>query len=219
VSTFPPVAAILSLAAQADKGKLASGDAVLLLADVVWQGQQIRVARNVDDVTFDAGDGNGPQVYQKFAFEISIEQNSGSQLPSIQFKASNVLGLLQNQLEQYSGIVGGTVNLYVVNTAHPAGEAEIAVSTTVMSTKVDVQNVTFTLGAPKPQLQLFPRFLYRADYCIWTYKSKQCGYTGSLATCDLSYATPNGCQVHNNATRYGSFPGIAVNGAALASQT
>ena len=219
MATLPPVAAILSLAAQADKGKLASGESIIMLADVNWQGQHVRVARNVDNVTFDAGDGLGPQVYQKFAFDLSIERAAGSQLPSIQLKASNVLGLLQAQVEQYEGLVGGTVALYFVNTANASGEVQLALSTLIISTKCTADDVTFSLGAPKPQLQLFPRFLYRADFCIWVYKSKQCGYTGTLATCDLTYSGANGCGVHSNQTRFGAMPGIAVNGAAIASQT
>ncbi len=219
MSTQPPVAAILSLAAQADKFALASGDAWLMLADINWQGQHIRVVRNVDDYTYDAGDGNGPQDYQKFNFDLSVERNSGTQLPSLQLKASNVLGLLQNEIEQYAGVVGATVALYFVNTAHVSGEDSIAIQALIVSTKCDAQSVTFTLGAPKPQQSLFPRYLYRADFCMWVYKGKQCAYSGPLPTCDRTFDGANGCKFHANDMRFGGFPGIATNGAAIASQT
>lgn len=216
---FPPVLNVLSLAAQKDKGKLASGDAWLILADVVWNGTHTRVVRNTDNVTFDAGDGNGPQTYQAFNFDLTIERNGNGQLPSITLKCSNVMGLLQGFIEEFEGIVGGLCNLYFVNTAHPQGEGCIAISTTILQTTSTYQTVSFSLGAPKPQMALFPRFLYRSDFCMWPYKSVWCGYTGSLANCDLTYNGPNGCTVHDNQSRFGAFPGIGTNGASIASQT
>ena len=218
---FPPVQNGLSLAAQADKVKLASGDAWLMLLDVVWSGQHVRLVRNTDSVTFDAGDGNGPQTYEPFSFDLSVERNPGNQLPSISLKASNVLGLLEGFIEEYAGAVGALANLYFVNTAHAGGEPNIAISTTILNTTVTSQTVTFTLGAPKPQRQLFPRYLYRADFCIWVtnYKGKWCGYTGALANCDGTYNGPNGCVAHGNQMRFGAFPGIGTNGASIASQT
>jgi len=62
--------AALSLAAAQDKHKLSSTACWLLLIDLCWQGQHVRVVRNTDAVTFDAGDGSGPQVYQPLAFEL-----------------------------------------------------------------------------------------------------------------------------------------------------
>ena len=229
---FPPVQNGLSLAAQADKVKLASGDVWLFLLDVNWQGQHVRLARNTDAVQFDAGDGLGLQTYAPFNFDLSVERNPGNQLPSITLKASNVLGLLQGYIEEYAGAVGATASLYFVNTAHSAGEPNIAISTTIMQTTCTQQSVTFTLGSPKPQRQLFPRYLYRADFCIWvtTYNTpafqaaglgqgKWCGYVGALPNCDGTFSGPNGCQVHNNSQRFGAFPGIGTNGASIASQT
>ncbi|WP_446744302.1 hypothetical protein [Silvibacterium acidisoli] len=219
---FPPVLSVLSLAAQADKSKLTSADPWLMLIDVVWQGQHFRLARNVDDVQFDAGDGFGVQDYTKSAFDLTIERTSGGQLPSIQIKISDIQGLLQGPIQEYAGVVGATVSMYFVNMAHPAGEPSIALTSTIMRTQnVPLESVTFTLGAPKPQQQLFPRYLYRADFCIWvpTYKGKWCGYTGTLPNCDGTYNGSNGCVAHANQQRFGAFPGIGTNGGSLASQT
>ena len=63
----------------------------------------------------------------------SVERNSGNQLPSITLKASNVLGLLEGYLEEFAGAVGAIANIYVVNTAHPAGEPNIAICTTILA--------------------------------------------------------------------------------------
>lgn len=221
MSTFPANLAVLSLAAAADRSKLASGDAWILLVDVNWQGQHVRLARNVDPVTFDAGDGLGVQSYQAFSFELEVELPSGNQLASMALKCSNVLGLLQNEIEQYAGAVGATVSIYVVNTAVPGGEADLAMETTILQTDVTAEQVSFKLGPPSPAKQLFPRFLYRANFCIWitNYRGKQCAYAGPLPTCDGTLDGPNGCITHANQPRFGGFPGIGTNGASIAGQT
>jgi phage-related protein len=212
--------AVLSLAAQQDKSKLASGDAWILLLDIIWNAEHFRLVRNVDPVTFDAGDGNGPQVYQPFNFELSMEDPGSGQLPTILLKASNTMRILQSIIEQYAGVVGAIANLYVVNTAHPSGEPDLALSTSVMKTTCTASTVTLSLSAPSPMRQLFPSYLYRADFCMWVsnYKGPQCQYSGTIANCDGTYDGANGCQVHNNAIRFGGFPGIGTNGISLAAQ-
>lgn len=53
-----------------------------------------------------------------------------------------------------------------------------------------------------------------ATVCPWTYKSEECGYVGSLPTCDKGIKTANGCEVHfgaGNTLRAGSFPGVGRN--------
>lgn len=220
-TVFPASLSVVSLAAAVDRSRLSSGDAWLLLIDVDWQGQHIRLVRNVDPVTFDAGDGAGPQSYQAFNFDLEVDLPSGNQTASMTLKCSNVLGLMENAIEQYSGAVGATVNVYVVNTAQMAGEPELAMSTTILQTDVTAEQVQFKLGPPAPQRQLFPRYLYRANFCLWVtrYKGKQCGYTGVLPSCDGTLDGPNGCKVHANQQRFGAFPGIGTNGAAIAGQT
>lgn len=212
--------AVLSLAAQQDKSKLASGDAWILLLDLVYNGQHVRLARNIDPINFDAGDGNGVQEYQPFNFELTTEQSSSSQLPTILIRASNAMRILQGYVEQYGGLAGSSANIYVYNTANPSGEPDLALTSTVMKTDCTATMVTLSCSAPSPMRTLFPRYLYRATFCMWVskYKGKQCGYTGSLNNCDGTYSGANGCVVHSNATRFGAFPGIGTNGIALAAQ-
>lgn len=212
--------AILSLAAQRDQSKLASGDAWILLLDLIWNGEHFRLARNVDPITFDAGDGNGPQVYQPFNFELSVEEPGAGQLPTMLLRASNTMRILQGIIEQYAGVVGAIANLYVYNTANPAGEPDLAITSSVMKTTCTNTIVTLSLSAPSPMRQLFPRYLYRANFCMWVskYKGPQCKYAGALNNCDGTYNGLNGCIAHNNASRFGGFPGIGTNGIVLAAQ-
>jgi lambda family phage minor tail protein L len=221
MGTPAPPLAILSLVAAQDKSKLASPDPWIVLLDMNWQGNHVRLARNTDSVQFDAGDGLGVQTYQAFNFEVGvIEKQATGQLPSVQLRVSNVNRMVQGILEQYLGAVGATVSLYAVNMAHGAGEADLALQFTVLQSVADAKFVTFTLGAISPLRQLFPRFLYRADFCMWVinYKGPQCGYTGPIPSCDGTLNGSNGCTVHNNSVRFGAFPGIGTNGGLIASQ-
>ena len=212
--------AVLSMAAQQDKSKLASGDAWILLLDLIYNGQHVRLARNIDPINFDAGDGNGIQEYQPFSFELTAELSSTAQLPTILIRASNVMRVLQGYIEQYGGLAGATANIYVYNTANPSGEASLALTTIILKTDCTAEMVTLSCSAPSPMRMLFPKFLYRAAFCMWVsqYKGAQCGYTGTIANCDGTYSGANGCVAHSNATRFGAFPGIGTNGIVLAAQ-
>jgi lambda family phage minor tail protein L len=47
-------------------------------------------------------------------------------------------------------------------------------------------------------------------FCPWTYKGTECGYTGTLKSCDFTYDGPNGCTKHfakDEAKRFGGFIG------------
>ena|SRR5579864_6155603 len=230
MGTPAPNLSILTLAAARDKSKLASADPWIVLLDINYQGNHVRLARNVDPVNFDAGDGFGLQIYQAFAFDLGTkEMQATGQLPTVQLKVSNVNRLVQGLIEQFQGAVGAQAAIYVVNMANPKGEIDLALIFTIMQTSSNAEWVTFTLGAPSPLRQLFPRFVYRADFCMWQYNAPalqavgdprgfQCGYTGAMPSCDLTLDGPNGCTAHNNSVRFGAFPGIGTNGAMIASQ-
>jgi phage-related protein len=211
--------AALSHAAAADKYKLASTTPWLLLVDFNWQGQHLRFVRNTDAVTFDAGDGAGPQTYQPLAFElVGAQTGTDGSLPQISLKISNVARMVEGALVQYQGGVGATANIYVLNTDNPAGEPELALQTTILKTTTSPAWVTFTLSAASPLRMLFPKYLYYQGTCKWQYKSVQCQYSGALVTCDLSFDGANGCIAHGNQLRYGGYPGIGSNGASVAGQ-
>ncbi len=218
MSTAASPFAILSRAAQMDTPALASGDAWLLLLDFVWQGQHLRLVRNPSPVQFDAGDGNGLNTYEAYNFELEVDQTSNGKLPTIQLHASNVLGVLQSLIEQNAGIADGECNIYVLNTGNPAGEPDLALATTVQKVATSDKLVTFELSGPSPLRLNFPRYSYRATYCMWLvrYKGPQCLYNGTLPSCDGTYDGPNGCQVHGNTLNFGACPGIGTNGIAIA---
>ena len=221
-----PSFALLSLASNLERHKLASGEPWLLLLDLEWPGdvdpnatqQHVRLVRDLDERVFDAQDGQGPQTYVPFNFEMGdVTVTGNGSVPETEIKASNVLRSLQTTIEQFGGVVGANVFLYVVNAANPAGEAELSLAFTVKQTVCDPKQVTFRLGAPNPLRRNFPLHMYRPNFCMWTYKGVQCGYAGPMPTCSHTIEGETGCKAHDNLVRIGTFPGIDTNGAAVAS--
>ena len=203
--------------------------------------QHFRFVRDFNPFTFDSGDGNGPQEYTPFSFEMSDQVvSSNASVPSSELKASNTLRALQGVLEQAGGVVGANLFYYEVSVTNPAGEPDLYRAYTVQGTTSDAKLVTFKLGASSPIRRLFPISLYRPNYCAHTYNSPalqaataaaiaagtplldppgvQCGYLGPLPTCSLSIDGPNGCQAHfpDMVLRILAFPGIGTNGQAAA---
>jgi phage-related protein len=85
---------------------------------------------------------------------------------------------------------------------------------------VDEEWVVFTLGAPNPMRQRFPRDRYIAYSCPWTFNSPtiradgtnrgaECAYTGSDTTCRKTYAD---CKEKGNEARFGGFFGLSEDG-------
>lgn len=218
MGTPAPNLAILSLVAARDKSKVSSTDPWLLLVDIAYAGEHLRLARCTDEVQFDAGDGAGIQTYKPLAFEINYERQISGKLPSAQLTVSNVQRIAQTQLEQFQGLVGATVSLYALNLAHGLNEPDLAVEFEVKQAGSNARWVTLTLGNPSPIRLRFPRFVYRADFCMWQYKGLQCGYVGAMPSCSLTLNGANGCASHNNSPRFGGFPGIGTNGGLIASQ-
>jgi phage-related protein len=244
MSIRPPFS-LLSVVANIERHKLASGEPWLLLCDLAWPGvdpitdSHVRLVRNTDPVTFDANDGNGPQVYEPFNFMMGdLAVSTNGSVPDCEVQASNIMRALQRTIEQYAGVVGASLDLYAVNTANPSGEPDLALSFTVKQTTSDAKLVHFKLGASSPLRRLFPIHMYRPNFCIWQYNSPalqaataaailagtplkdpigaQCGYIGPLTTCSHTIDGATGCIAHNNLIRIGTFPGIDTNGAAVA---
>ena len=225
MATSRPSFSLLSVASNLERHKLASSEPFLVLMDIAYPGdaapsaqQHLRLARNNDDYTFDAGDGNGTQTYMAFNFSLGdLKVSSDSSVPEMDLVCSNVMRALQGAIVEYQGAVGAQLYLYVVNTANPAGEPDLALAFTIKQTTSDAKSVKFKLGASSPLRRNFPLHYYRPNFCIWKYKSIQCGYTGPMTTCSHTIDGPTGCIAHNNLVRIGTFPGIDSAGIDVAS--
>lgn len=224
MSTSRPPFSLISVLANTERHKIASAEPWLLLMHIVWPGisqpgvtqQSLRFVRDADPFTFDCGDGNGPQVYQPFNFEVGeVKMATDGSVPEVQITASNVMRVLQTVIEQYAGIVGATVFLYAVNTSNPAGEPDLTLEFTVKQTVCTAKTVQIKCGTASPLRRLFPTFKYWPNTCIWQYKSGVgCTYAGAMPTCSKTIDGATGCIAHFPAQvlPFGGFPGIDTNG-------
>ena len=102
--------------------------------------------------------------------------------------------------------------MHVVNAGALTQGPEITEYFEVITASAENFRCSFGLGADSEVMKTFPRRRQTKDFCQWRYKGKQCGYTGALATCDLTLQGPNGCAAHNNTIRFGGYPGLNSNG-------
>jgi hypothetical protein len=227
VSTTRPPMSLISVMANIERHAIASGEPWLLLMQIVWPGnpapgvtqQFLHFVRDIDPFTFDAADGNGPQVYQPFNFAMGeLKTGSDGSVPEVTITASNVMRVLQTVIEQYAGLSGAALYLYAVNTANPAGEPDLALQFTVKQAVCNGKTVQIKCGAPSPLRRLFPLFKYFPNACQWRYKSAQCGYTGAMATCSKTIDGATGCKAHFGTAPLPGlfFPGIDSNGISAA---
>src|SRR3954447_7781544 len=117
MSGRPPYS-LLSVVANIERHKIASGEPWLLLMDIEYPGDgaptipgtttaqsHVRLVRDLDPITFDAGDGHGPQTYQPFNFKMGdLKVSSDGSVPDCEVQASNILRALQTVIEEYAGV-------------------------------------------------------------------------------------------------------------------
>lgn len=202
----------LSLASVIEANRVASEVPFLCLIDVEVVNPAtgvvvttLHIARNSEEVIFD---GN---TYEAGVFDIQLSAEAG-QAAEVTLSVNDYTQALQGMLEAYGGGVGSNVTFYLVNADNLSQGPEIVEYFQITATQSSEYTHQFTLGAENTLMQTFPRRRQTKDFCQWRYKSPECGYTGGLASCDLTLQGPNGCRVHSNELNFGAFPGLNSNG-------
>ena len=193
----------ISAITKAEKNKLSTGSAMLVLLEIRLQNT-VYICYNNEDITWQG------QLYQAFPFKIgeASEESDGSD-PNVQLQVSNASQGLQWYVEDSNGGIGTEVILRVVNSLNLNGAADLEEIYTVLDCKVDEQWVTFTLGNDYSARTRRPLDRYMKNNCPFKYKGVRCGYNGSKSSCNHTLAD---CRSHGNSTRYGGYPGIDQKG-------
>lgn len=198
----------LSLGTVVEKNRIASPNTFVTLAEIDVIDDQTGtfvetkyLANNNEDVAYQ---GN---TYTAVGFEFDIEETSEG-VPEVKLSLQDPSGSVMSQAEAYSGGVGWKVRFKLVNSGDLTLPPEIEEMVYIIGSKAKNYAIDFTLGARNPLAQRFPRRLQWRDRCSWTYKGKECGYTGAMPSCDYTLQGPNGCAAHGNTRRFGGFPGI-----------
>jgi phage-related protein len=190
-----------------EKNKIASDELFLILIKVLIKnedGDEVAVltfVKNSENVVF-----NG-EAYQAANFELDITVENNSE-PQITLTAQDQTRALMQYIEAYSGCVGSTVIMTVVNSAALDQPPEIQETFKVISSSNNQYVVKFDLGTDSAISKRFPNYRQFKDRCSWKYKGTRCKYAGSIEKCDYTLLGDNGCLVHNNVANFGGYPGL-----------
>ena len=164
----------------------------------------------VDDLNFAGFDQdvtyNGT-VYTRFPIrhEFVAENNQG-QIDQVKITLANVSRLIEFYLEQYD-FRGKKVIIRTV-WADQLSDPDAYIDDVfyIDNYTADQSNVEFTLTGKFDVLGIdLPARRYARNYCVWKFKSAECGYAGAELTCDK---TQQRCKQLDNYQRFGGFPSV-----------
>lgn len=180
-----------------------------LIEDYDGASNDLRFAEWDADVTFDS------LVYTKFPITIDqIAENSRGSIDTVQVTVSNISRLIQSYLEDYD-FRGKKVTIKTVFADQLADTTSVFEDIFyVDSYTADQNNVVFVLSSKFDLMDInLPGRLYSRNYCRWTFKGTECGYSGSESSCKK---IKSDCKVNkNNYARFGGFPSIQSRGVYL----
>lgn len=203
----------LSVATALEKNRLDSDIPFLVALDIEVVNPDTGVVVEVLHVVRnDSSIIHGGNTYEPAIFDIAFGSEAGSQ-SQINLHITDYTGAVQGRMEEYGGGVGFNVTMYILNSAALASPPEVVEFFQVIGAVAQEYRAQFTLGAENEAIRTFPRRRQTRDFCQWRYRDADtCGYSGGLATCDLTLQGPNGCAAHNNTGNFGAYPGLNSNG-------
>jgi len=164
----------------------------------------------VDDLNFAGFDEdvtyNGT-VYTRFPIKHEfVAENNQGQIDQVKITLANVSRLIEFYLEQYD-FRGKKVIIRTV-WADQLSDPDAYIDDVfyIDNYTADQSNVEFTLTGKFDVLGIdLPARRYARNYCVWKFKSAECGYAGAELTCDK---TQQRCKQLDNYQRFGGFPSV-----------
>lgn len=164
----------------------------------------------VDDLNFAGFDENvifDGTVYTKFPIKHEfVAENNQGQIDQVKITLANVSRLIELYLEQYD-FRGKKVIIRTV-WADQLSDPDAYIDDVfyIDNYTADQSNVEFTLTGKFDVLGIdLPARRYARNYCVWKFKSAECGYAGAELTCDK---TQQRCKQLGNYQRFGGFPSV-----------
>jgi lambda family phage minor tail protein L len=156
----------------------------------------------------------------------TINRDRAGDLPSTSLVVSNMSREVISTMEQYDGLVGQTVRIYLTHSLMVASNQYVAEETfEVLTSSATAESVSLSLGSSNLFDSKIPKQRMMRFHCRHRYQSPECGYAlpstdgNYLASCDKSLSGPNGCEAHGasytaagltplHPDRFGGYPGI-----------
>jgi lambda family phage minor tail protein L len=154
-----------------------------------------------ENVTFDGVEYTRFPISHEF-----ISENNQGEINRVKIRLANVTRLIEMYLEEYD-FRGLEVVIRMV-WADELADSESFIDDIfyIDSYTADENNVEFTLTGKFDVLGVdLPARRYARNYCVWKFKSPECGYGGSELTCTK---TQSRCKELGNYIRFGGFPSV-----------
>ena len=186
----------LSTATILEKNRLVSDGAWLILLELNFKGNIIRLVRNTEDIFW-----NG-STWTAFPFELDdIKEDTDGEIPSLKIKVGNQMRQVQQYIRPIGGGIGCEVILSVVHSKHlDIVEPDLQLNFVVEESSADENWVYFTLGGDIVNSNRFPPRRIIKDFCPFQFKGIECGYAGPFTTCNKTLAN---CTNLLNSSRFG----------------
>lgn len=204
-----------TVATAIDKHKIASAVAYIPLLEVsVVNGASDYTSQPVETLYLACNNENfewNGNTYTPVQFEIDVTYEQ-DKTPEVTLTFRDFYNVIQPRMQAYGGMMGSNVRLIVVNSSVVDSPAEMDENFNIISARANASDYTvqFVLGTENPLGLRWPPRLQFRNRCFWQYKGIECGYTGTLPSCDFTMDGSNGCEAHGNQLRFGGFPGIRV---------
>ncbi len=202
----------ISTAAIAEKNKVTSEGRFLLLLEVIYSESEpsARFVWNNEDLIW------GGHTWNRAAFALGdLSETKEAELPSVDLVVKDINRVLIPALAANSGAIGAGVWIRWITTA--LSESTPLLEEFLEITDCDISGagqVSFKLGAEDVSTWRSPGDRFLKQFCRYGprhggFKGPYCGYRGSEAHCDRSYAR---CNELGNGVRFGGFLGVGRSG-------
>jgi hypothetical protein len=191
-----------------DLNDISNGGVLLVALEIfIPDTPVVRVINNSENIIFKGNE------YVAFPFSIGELSAAKGETPTFQLQIDNTSRAMQQYIQAYDnylkthGVGNSAIKaiVYVVN-SNDLDEEIFSENFELTEFSSDSSYVTFTLGTNSLfSMSYPPRKMYK-DYCMFGFKSEQCGYRGSDGSCKKTLAD---CRAKGNSERFGGFLGIA----------
>ena len=187
-----------------EKNAIASNGAWIWLIEITLSGADpIRYANSNEDVPW------GIYEWHRATFAVDdVNASIKGEFPELTLHIGDVdpHSDLREQVKETGGLIGGTLRLLVVHSAHLSlTTAAIDESAEIIGCDLDNKSVNFTLGVTNFLSKRFPQGRYVPGFCRHRFKDALCKYDGTDTKCDHTLTQ---CIEKSNSQNYGGSPGM-----------
>lgn len=191
-----------------DLNDISNGGVLLVALEIfIPDTPTVRVINNSENIIFKGNE------YVAFPFSIGELSAAKGETPTFQLQIDNTSRAMQQYIQAYDnylkthGVGNSAIKaiVYVIN-SNDLSEEIFSENFELTEFSSDSSYVSFTLGTNSLfNMSYPPRKMYK-DYCMFEFKSAQCGYKGADGKCKKTLAD---CRAKGNSERFGGFLGIA----------